>query len=416
MLARHWEADERASLSKDKEIYSHTLARIAELQAKATLNHDELTELEKLQESLEPKYPPIPSSWESRYVEVVGKPYVGSHYTRECVKPLESSSNKEDQTQEPQTSVLAPSSPDIEIKKEPDLAEMPVLEDERLFRYNEGKSFRSRNSSQASLDSFRSRNDSGASSKKGLRVSLTNVLSLPSLKKELLETGSVHSSISRPQSAASSPEPVSFVGLKFNRTTSGRWSATLKRDLEDGESLGDEMTVTSDSAGPASEWKKMRISPSFGGSDSDDDFTLADVGGEEAVRSMMEREDNDTDNHVGDDDDDEEDDDDEDDDDVPADMRFYSQQANLFGGGSGVGRGGSTDSLRSSRVGTPGSEEPGDNDSVQNAINSILDMPDRGGMQTPDDLNNLTGLLDSIEEEDPDPNLDAAVKSIQGLF
>merc|ERR1712018_383881 len=38
-----------------------------------------------------------------------------------------------------------------------------------------------------------------------------------------------------------------------------------------------------------------------------------------------------------------------------------------------------------------GSEQGNDNDSVQNAINSILDLHDRGGVQTPDDLNNLHG-------------------------
>jgi len=84
--------------------------------------------------------------------------------------------------------------------------------------------------------------------------------------------------------------------------------------------------------------------------------------------------------------------------------RLYTN-VNLFGGGIAGG---------GSRRNTPNSEA-GDNDSVQNAINSILDMHDRGGMQTPDDLNNLTGLLDSIEDDD-DPNLDAAVKSITGLL
>jgi len=49
---------------------------------------------------------------------------------------------------------------------------------------------------------------------------------------------------------------------------------------------------------------------------------------------------------------------------------------------------------------------------VQNAINSILDLPDRGGVQTPDDLNNLHGLLESMERDHSDPTLDAAVNSI----
>ena len=64
-----------------------------------------------------------------------------------------------------------------------------------------------------------------------------------------------------------------------------------------------------------------------------------------------------------------------------------------------------------------GAMEAGDNDSVQNAINSILDLPQGERMETPD-LSNIAGLLDSIEEcdnindQERDPITEAAVNSI----
>lgn len=390
MLARHWESDERDTLRKEKEDYARISNRIAELQAKTRLDMNEVDELDALLEQADPTFPPIPSSWETRYEQIVGKPYEPLAARKASIKTKVFSrktekADKGEQVNKVETLKPLSPVPDVEIKREPDISEMPVLEDERLFRYSDLKtSARSRNSSQASLDSFqsfRSRNDSGAS-RKELRVSLTNILNSPQLKdspqlkKELLDTGSIVSSSSRPHSACSSPDAAgggAFVGLKFNRTTSGRWSASLKRDLEDGESADD---VSS----PPPGWKKSRLSPTFG-SDSDEDFSLADVSGEAAVRSILEQDDEALEAETA------------------RDIRFYSNP-NLFGGGNPRG--------------TPTSET-GDNDSVQNAINSILDMHDRGGMQTPDDLNNLTGLLDSIVEDD-DPNLDAAVKSIQGLL
>ena len=54
-------------------------------------------------------------------------------------------------------------------------------------------------------------------------------------------------------------------------------------------------------------------------------------------------------------------------------------------------------------------------DSVQNAINSILDtLPQGDRIETPD-INNITGLFDSIEDEngpERDPITEAAVNSI----
>jgi hypothetical protein len=58
-------------------------------------------------------------------------------------------------------------------------------------------------------------------------------------------------------------------------------------------------------------------------------------------------------------------------------------------------------------------DDGGDTDSVQNAINSILDLPQDERMETPD-LNNIAGLLDSMEREqqEQDPATEAAVNSI----
>lgn len=221
-------------------------------------------------------------------------------------------------------------------------------------------------------------------------------MSSPHLKKELTETGSIQSSSSRPHSVAdlSSPEPAAFVGLKFARSTSGRWSTSIKRDLE--------LDIESQTQQP--EWKKSRTDSPHFDSDSDDDFCLSGVRGGDTVQSMLSRTDHD---------DNEQDNGEEDG--VDPGYRLYSRQSIPF----------VSDVLHhGSSRGTPISDQ-GDTDSVQNVVNSILDMQDCGGIQTPDDLNNLTGLLDSMEEEEAredsgannqDPSLDAAVKSIQDFL
>ena len=109
--------------------------------------------------------------------------------------------------------------------------------------------------------------------------------------------------------------------------------------------------------------------------DSDEEFTLKDVDTERAVGSIL---------------DDSHDEDDEDDvDDVL----------------QGVSMG---DDVVAAAFGTTA-------DSVQNAINSILDtLPQGDRIETPD-INNITGLLDSIEDEtgqERDPITEAAVNSI----
>jgi hypothetical protein len=137
-------------------------------------------------------------------------------------------------------------------------------------------------------------------------------------------------------------------------------------------------------------------------SDSDEDFSLADVGGGDVVQSMLDRDDDDDDDDDGEQDDDDDDDDEESDEDDNDEVEE--------GDFDDAGRR-QVAVRKLARTETPGGGS--DNDSVQNAINSILDLQERGDVQTPEDLNNLTGLLDSMEEEEgEDPTLDAAVKSI----
>jgi len=111
----------------------------------------------------------------------------------------------------------------------------------------------------------------------------------------------------------------------------------------------------------------------FSDDSDDEDFNLADVGGNNAaVQSMLEN-----------------------DDDLDAEedeLRFGSQ--------SRLSLDTFEPSLRySGSYPSPGlGSDSRDNDSVQNAINSILDF-DRVGVETPDDLRNLTGLLDAMESD-----------------
>ena len=195
--------------------------------------------------------------------------------------------------------------------------------------------------------------------------------SASSLRRHRRDSGDIGKFVSfRPPSSSdnsSMDKSESFVGLKFNRSMSGRWSAaSLKRE----GSMG----------GRAEEYeiaqKRMKGSQEdkdFSDDSDDEDFNLADVGGNNAaVQSMLEN-----------------------DDDLDAEedeLRFGSQSRlsldtfdpTLRYNGSYPSPGLGSDSR--------------DNDSVQNAINSILDF-DRVGVQTPDDLRNLTGLLDAMESD-----------------
>jgi len=375
MLARHWEADERASLAKEKEEHKKVMERLEELEKKANLTAEERLELVNLTAKAEPDFGPLPESWAPRYEAVLGRPFESSkHRVR-----THSQQSTSAPTLEP-----PPPPPDIEIKREPDLFDRSELD---LFSQDLG--LRLRHGSNSSFEGGfdhkvrfrtdsgnRSRNSSGALAKKELRVSLTNVMGsrLNDSESPLLT--------SRP-SSTDMEQGVGFLGIKFNRTMSGRWSAaSLKRekeeeDADEWEEQGIGMQVP----------KRMREYESQGSQSDeseDEEFSLADVGGNAAVQNMLDNDDMD--------------DDDE--------LRFDTQSRTSFDrfDPSGLRFHGDSPAL--------GSEQGNDNDSVQNAINSILDLPDRGGVQTPDDLNNLHGLLESMERDHSDPTLDAAVNSI----
>ena len=335
MLGRVWVAEERAALAKEKEEFRARLKRLAELDTRlSALTAEETVERARLSRAVErPALPPLPDSWAARYEEVVGKPW---------------ESHKRDRHRSASIPLV---SPNIEIKKEPREAES----ESELERAGRGGGRDSRGEGVASLSS-------------------------------VLDQAQAQARPLRPDSSADlssidSPDPAgAFLGLKFNRTMSGRWSASLKRDaLTEDEEEEEEV-----------ESKRMRDSPdpkAYSEDSEDEEFSLADVGGNNAaVQSMLENDD-----ELEDEDDDE--------------LRFDNNSRASFD---------NFDSMRFNAAypsPTFMSDSRNDNDSVQNAINSILDLPDRGLVQTPDDLKNLTGLLDSIGGEDQSA-VAAAVNSI----
>jgi hypothetical protein len=446
MLARYWEAEERGSLAREKEEYVRNNARIEELkslQAAGAAAPADVEELEQLLETMEPTFPPVPAAWAAKYEQVVGRPLDLSVSTaaaaamrrKEAIKQRvftrKVERNFSPQPQESRT--------ELSLKKEQmddeDDCGMPQLEDQREFVYRSRHVSRHAATSPVALPSA----CAVAAKRLEVRVSLTNVLrrdmSSESAPFTSTSTALATDSPGRPHSSSAGPfSPESgmggvgtsgaFVGLKFNRTSSGRWSASLKRDLEDDEDetegAADHMSQQQHLRPTSSNTKRSRLidAPASSAaartavsaavfsdfSDSDEDFSLADVGGGDVVQSMLDR------------DDDDEDDDDEDDDD---DTSYFGDSQAAAGAEKGNFRpasdGGVGKDRRPQPAGRPRTETPGagsDNDSVQNAINSILELHQRGDVQTPDDLNNLTGLLDSMEEDDEDPTLDAAVKSI----
>ena len=383
--ARHWEADERASLSREKEESKKTTARLEDLEQKTGLTAEERLEVAQLRIQAEPKFGPVPESWAARYEAVLGRPFESERARSRSWQEEQQALNSDSSYREP------PPPPDIEIKREPDLFDRGELD---LFSQDLG--LRLRHGSNSSLESdqkVRFRTESGGSrlsntssalAKKELRVSLTNVLS----SRPGSGTDSPLVPSSRPSSTefSSMDQGAGFLGIKFNRTMSGRWSANLKREKEEEEEEGGEDW---DEQGlgmqPAKRMREYESQGSQSDESEDEEFSLADVGGNNAaVQNMLENDDMD----------------DED------ELRFDSQSRTSFDrfDPSGMRFHGESPAL--------GSEQGNDNDSVQNAINSILDLHDRGGVQTPDDLNNLHGLLESMEADHSDPTLDAAVNSI----
>jgi len=389
MLGRMWVADERASLAREKEEFRQVCSKLDELNSKESLNFEDKLEQSKLLVAIEPDFPPFPDSWASKYEQIMGKPW--ETYKQRNRKKSSNSYNSDSHT-----SNSFEETP-IEIKREP---EVHVKKEIEMFDDQPEMGFRMRHQSNPNppdlFSGNRSRNNSGAMGKKELRVSLTNVMDHPQVKKDLAETGSVLSSSSRPHSAADLTSPDqngSFVGLKFNRTMSGRWSASLKRDVPEDDTGEYDIMQMSKRLREATNQEKSESQGSLSDDSEDEEFSLADVGGNNAaVRSML--------------DDDDDEDDDMDDDEMQDELRFDNQSRTSF------------DHFDTSHMRFNGAypspnlgSEPRDNDSVQNAINSILDLHDRGGVQTPDDLKNLTGLLDSMES-DPSNSGNTAANSI----
>jgi len=378
MLGRMWVADERAALAREKEEFRQVCSKLDELNSKESLTCEEKLEQSKLLVSIEPDFPPLPESWASKYEQTMGKSW---------------ESYKQKNRKKSSHSMHTYEEPPIEIKREP---EIDVKKEIEIFDDHFEMGNRMRHQSNPNpADIFsenRSRNSSGAMGKKELRVSLTNVMDHPQVKRDLEESGSVKSSSSRPHSAADLTSPDqngSFVGLKFNRTMSGRWSASLKRDAPEDDADDFNIMQMSKRIKEAHQVDKTESQGSLTDDSEDEEFSLADVGGNNAaVRSMLEN------------------DDDMDDDEVQDELRFDNQSRTSFDhfDPSHMRLNGA---FRSPSLGS----EPRDSDSVQNAINSILDLHDRGGVQTPDDLKNLTGLLDSMSS-DPSDRTSTQVNSI----
>ena len=337
MLGRMWVAEERSALAREKEEFRENCTRLAELDRMESLTFEERSEQARLAKLIErPDFPPVPDSWADKYQEIVGRPwdlYKQRHKKR--LSPINTNSVQ------PQTQVVEEP---VEIKKEP-----------RDCDSEAEVSLRERHeSSNSDVWSQRSRNSSASS-----------------LRRHRRDSSDIGKFVSfRPPSSSdnsSMDKSESFVGLKFNRSMSGRWSAaSLKREGSGGW-RGEEYEIAQ---------KRMKGSQEdkdFSDDSDDEDFNLADVGGNNAaVQSMLEN-----------------------DDDLDAEedeLRFGSQ--------SRLSLDTFEPSLRySGSYPSPGlGSDSRDNDSVQNAINSILDF-DRVGVETPDDLRNLTGLLDAMESD-----------------
>lgn len=236
----------------------------------------------------------------------------------------------------------------------------------------------------------------------------------------------------------------SFLGLKFSRNMSGTWNMkqqneesnrdsveeingvdeydefeSIKNELNTFDNCNSSSSITSSNKilnmhNPENTISGTTFKPEED-SDEDEEFSLRDVDTARAVGSILESADDDIDDETPEDDshhtngihhvgvghddishhvmsvnphhhhDDHQD-------------IFYDDSQQLVGGGF---------------------DDTGDNNSVQNAINSILDtLPQGERMETPD-LNNITGFLDSIDDvtdsvhdQERDPVTEAAVNSI----
>jgi hypothetical protein len=171
------------------------------------------------------------------------------------------------------------------------------------------------------------------------------------------------------------------LGFKFSRSESGTWVKRAKAssidedDYDEYQSIRNELSRYDSVHNVEDLFDKPPTKMSSNIDDSDEEFSLRDVDAAKAVGNILEG-----DSHEDDDDEEDEDDDDA--------LRGHHDV--IFAA-------------------------DGDPDSVQNAINSILDtLPQGDRIHTPD-INNITGLLDSIDDDnvsESDAATEAAVNSI----
>ncbi len=173
------------------------------------------------------------------------------------------------------------------------------------------------------------------------------------------------------QMADKEDKDAKFLGLKFSRSVSGNWMPS-KEDEEQEDEYNDYDEFES----IKNEMDSFRALTTE--EDSDEEFSLKDIDTAAAVGSILQDSDGEKD---------------------PVVSTAASNSESTF-------------DLFGTDHAMPISEEEED---VQNAINSILDLPQGERIETPD-INNIAGLLDSMDDDgDPgeqDPITQAAVNSI----
>ena len=362
MLGRMWVAEEKAALAKEKEEYRTKFNRLLELdRRREALTWEERAEQARLARWVEqPDMPALPDSWAERYERVVGRSWENykQQFKRDLNEDLESQPDSPEEEAdiepEPEKPAVGVNVEDeVEIKSEPQDQESDA---ESFFRDRHVSS-----NSDMFSDRCRSRNSSSGTVSSRTQLKINLPMDPSQIRSEFNDLSSQARKAEQSLRPQSSDSDKTFVGLKFNRMGSGRWSASLKRDSpEVGEFSQDH--------------KRQKLDPDFeDDSSEDEEFSLADVGGNNAaVQSMLENDD---------------DDDDQDDlDQVDDELRFVNNPSRL-----------SLDTFDPRYNLSPGvlhSADSRDNEAVNNAITSILDF-DRGTVATPEDLKHLTGLLDS---------------------
>ena len=374
MLARLWDSDERQLLTTEKD----------------EVKRGEIIEL-----------PELPTTWAQRYVELYG------HNPPDGVKKYNEPTSAIVDDRNRQLLPIIKKLPDVQEQVVPNLSSTSKLEHDVIDLLDDDDD--DNNDVIATPQDIRHNNsmDEIMKNQSGLQMS---------------------------DNPTTNPSTSNFLGLKFSRNLSGTWNMkapsctkgnnrpSIEEITEEGdeydefESIKNELS-TFDEATPSTSSMAPISGATFkpeDDSDDDEEFSLRDVDTARAVGSILESADDDMDDNSQDNDglhgsdihhsvdtdelsqhvmsvsshdhhDDHQD-------------IFYDDAQQLVGAGF---------------------DDTGDNNSVQNAINSILDtLPQGERMETPD-LNNITGFLDSIDdvtdgvqEQERDPVTEAAVNSI----